>query len=76
MSAHVVIIDLFALVLMVCGFTMAFRQSFTRRLFGWSPAPEKPGSEDPATYALRIAGTMIMVFGFTLGMMVTLFNLA
>ncbi|MGE3744362.1 MAG: hypothetical protein AB7G25_01380 [Sphingomonadaceae bacterium] len=76
MSAHVVIVDLFGLVLVALGFSMAFRQSFVRRMLGWSPAPGKTGAADPAAYGLRIAGVMVMVFGFALGMMVTLFNLA
>ncbi|HQA27461.1 MAG TPA: hypothetical protein PK893_15105 [Candidatus Competibacteraceae bacterium] len=55
---------------------MAFRQSFVRRMLGWSPAPGKTCEADPTAYGLRIAGVMVMVFGFALGMMVTLFNLA
>ena len=76
MSAHVVIVDLLGFILIACGFAMAFRQSFVRRIFGWSPAPDAAGSADPVTYVLRIAGTMIMVFGFALAMMETLFSLA
>lgn len=76
MSGRVLIVDLFGLVLLVLGFCMAFRQSFVRRILGWSPAPGKDGPADPATYVLRISGIMIMVFGFVLAMMVTLFSLA
>ncbi len=76
MSTHVVLVDLFGFILMVCGFSMAFRQSFVRRVFGWKQAPGGNGSPDAATYALRIAGVMIMAFGFALAMMVTLFSLA
>jgi len=76
MSTRVVIVDLFGLILMVCGFVMAFRQAMVRRMFGRSPTPGRTAPADPLTYALRIAGTMIMVFGFALAMMVTLFSLA
>lgn len=76
MPVHVILVDLFGLLLVVVGFTLAFRQRFVRRIFGWAAAPDKAAPADPATYALRIGGTMIMVFGFTLGMMVTLFSLA
>lgn len=76
MPAQVIIVDLFELLLVVAGFTLAFRQQFVRRIFGWAAAPDKAAPADPATYALRIGGIMIMVFGFTLAMMVTLFSLA
>ena len=54
MSAHVVIVDLFGLVLVALGFSMAFRQSFVRRMLGWSPAPGKTCEADPTAYGLRI----------------------
>ena len=78
MSARVLIVDAFGLVLALSGFAMAFRQSFVRRLFGWSALRSRPvrGEGDPVTYVLRISGTMIMVFGIALGTMVTLFSLA
>lgn len=76
MSGNVVIVDLFALVLTFCGFMMAFRQATVRRVFGWAPPPAKGDDDDAATYGLRIGGTMVMVFGFVLGMMVTLFSIS
>lgn len=76
MPVHVVIVDIFGLVLVTLGFSMVFLQSSFRRMLGWSPAPSKAEAGDPAAYGLRIAGVMLMAFGFTLGMMVTLFNLA
>ncbi len=76
MSARVAIVDLCGLVLVVLGFVMAFRQAGVRRMFGWATAPGEDSLADPLTYVLRIAGVMIMVFGFVLGMMVTLFSLA
>lgn len=81
MPGHVLIVDLFGVVLAVIGFTMAFRQKTFRRLIGRPPPPvsakASPDAEgDPVTYILRIAGTMVMVFGLAIGVMVTLFNLS
>jgi len=80
MPAHVLIVAFFGIVLALIGFTMAFRQAFVRRLMGRSRRPSSQfggsGSEDPLTYILRIAGIMIMVFGITLGGMMTLFHMA
>lgn len=78
MPGYVLILDFFALVLAVIGFSMAFRQTFVRRLLG-KPVPRTRDSsdhDDPLTYILRIAGVMAMVFGIAIGGMVTLFNLA
>ncbi|MDE2563966.1 MAG: hypothetical protein KGL48_17140 [Sphingomonadales bacterium] len=75
MSTYIAIVDLFCLVLTVCGFSMAFRQGLVRRMFDWPP-PGNTDSADPLTYILRIAGVMIMVFGFAFGMMVTLAHFA
>lgn len=80
MSGYVFLVDIFAVVLAVIGFAMAFRQSFVRRLIGRSPPPPKVVAansvEEPITYILRIAGVMVMIFGITIGGMVTLFSLA
>lgn len=76
MTANVLIVDAFCLVLAVCGSMMAFRQKFVRRLIGRAAPPSQPAPEepDPITYMLRISGIMIMAFGVALGLMVTLFN--
>lgn len=80
MPGYVLAADAFGLILAVVGFTMAFRQTFVRRLLGRPdrPASRLDGAEDgdPLTYVLRIAGVMIMVFGVVLGGMFTLFQLA
>lgn len=78
MSAQVLIVDAFGLILALSGFVMTFRQSLVRRLFGWSTPRSRTNRDegDPVTYVLRIFGTMIMVFGIALGTMVTLFGLA
>ncbi len=81
MPGYVLVIDFFGLVLAFICFTMAFRQDTARRILG-RPArpPSRPGQDqdgdDPLTYILRIAGTMIMVFGIVIAGMVTLFHLA
>ncbi len=75
MPGHVLIVDLFGVILAFIGFTMAFRQKTFRRLIG-RPPPVAANADDPVTYILRIAGTMVMVFGLAIGVMVTLFNLS
>lgn len=83
--AHVLIVDFFGAILAVIGFTMAFRQTFVRRLIGRPQRPPpRPSSQagqggeeaEPLTYILRIAGVMIMIFGIVIGGMVTLFHFA
>ena len=81
MPIYEFIVDFFAIILAIVGFSMAFRQPFVRRLIGRSPPPPSAivaanSDEEPITYVLRIAGVMVMVFGIAIGMMVTLFNLA
>lgn len=80
MPAHVFVVDAFALVLVVVGFTMAFRQASFRRAIGRPKPPSTPlrpdgAEDDPLTYILRIAGVMLMAFGIAIGGMLTLFNL-
>lgn len=79
MPGYVIAVDAFALILIITGFSMAFRQPFVRRLLGASASPPSSvpsgDGEDPLTYILRIAGVMIMVFGIAIGGMLTLFNL-
>lgn len=81
MPGHVLVVDLFSLLIAVTGFFMAFRQDAVRRLFGRPPKTGKRtnGENDglePLTYVLRIAGIMMMAFGVALGGMITMFNLA
>jgi hypothetical protein len=65
------------LVLAFVGFNMAFRQDAVRRLLGRPVSPRSPGDgEDPLTYALRISGVMIMIFGVAIGGMVTIVHFA
>jgi hypothetical protein len=83
MSAHVILIDIVALLLATLGFHMAFRQRLVRRLWrvlsGAAPsdpnAPARPDGEDPVHYALIIFGIMIMAFGTILFAFTTLYSL-
>lgn len=81
MSVYVLIIDLFGFILAVAGFAMAFRQAFVRRLLGLPAMPRilperNDSGDDPLTYVLRIAGTMIMIFGIVIAGMTTMFHMA
>ena len=75
MSTHVIVVDLFGLLLAVAGFHMAFRQRLVRRLWDEGRAarglPDKPRAarpegEDPVHYALIIFGMMLFAFGIIL----------
>jgi len=72
MPAHVLVADLFGIVLAVVGFHMAFRQHVVRALWdrgraarGLRPKPRAPRAEadDPVHYALIIFGMMLFAFG-------------
>ena len=80
MPGYVIAVDVLGLILVILGFNMAFRQPFVRRLIGRPnrPISKLAGSEheDPLTYALWIAGVMMMVFDIALGGMMTLFHLS
>lgn len=80
MSASVLVVDFFAVILAVAGFTIAFRQGFTRRLMGRPDnsvvARQHQDGDDPLAYIMRIGGVMVMVFGIVIGGMVTLFHMA
>lgn len=81
MTTHTLIVDALALLAMVAGFLIAFRQSWVRRLVrrlsGRSsarPAEGAPG-EDPLHYAMIIAGVMLMAFGLLMFAFTTSFAL-
>ena len=82
MSTYVLIVDLIGAVMAVIGFHMAFRQALVRRLVGRllsrPPQPARPagGEDDPLTYALRIPGVMIMIFGLAMAATITLYHLS
>jgi hypothetical protein len=75
MSGYLIIV-LLGLILVLLGFSMAFRQSTVRRLLG-RPAPPRSHDEDedPLAYALRISGVMIMAFGVAIGVMFTIVHI-
>ena len=75
MSAHVIAVDLVALLFAVIGFHMAFRQRLVRRLIGGSAAKPRTTSEDedPVHCALLIFGMMILAFGIILFGFTTLY---
>ena len=68
MSVYVVVVDVVAVLLIAGGAALVLRRS--------GPRPTGGAEGDPATYARRIAGTMIAAFGLAIGMMVTLFHFA
>ena len=82
MPTAVILIDLLGLILIVLGFHLAFRQNLVRRW--WSVlrhechAPARLQSltgEDPARYAMRISGVMILAFGVAITLLFTLSHL-
>ena len=85
MSPHVLAVDLFALLMAVTGFHLAFRQHLVRRWWrALAPRdPAKPprkahaagADQDPAHYALIIFGMMMLAFGLILGCFATAYSL-
>jgi Na+/H+ antiporter NhaD/arsenite permease-like protein len=77
MSAGVIIIDVLAVLAMIIGFHMVFRQKFVRSLLSRSAGakPAKAPEDDPAHYALIIFGMMIFAFGLIIFGFVTSFAL-
>lgn len=79
--AHVVLVDLGALLLAVVGFHMAFRQRALLRAWDavadarGKPSKRKvrPEGEDPLHYALIIFGMMLLAFGVVLFGFTTLY---
>ena len=79
MPTTVVIIDLVGLLLIILGAHLAFRQDQVRRWWSvlrhesHSPARLRPLSDDdPARYAMRISGVMILAFGVAISLLFTL----
>lgn len=83
MSRGTIITDLFALAAIAFGFLLAFRQRLVRRWFArlfptrpdHPPLIVRPEDEDPAHYAMIIAGVMLMAFGLLIGAFTTLYEL-
>ncbi|MGE3745055.1 MAG: hypothetical protein AB7G25_04945 [Sphingomonadaceae bacterium] len=79
MSYSIVVIDLFGLVLIVLGYHMAFRQATVQHWWALLHPNQKPPDlalsitdDDPAKYALRISGVMILAFGIAISLLFTL----
>jgi hypothetical protein len=72
MSAHVIIVDAVAILLVLAGFHLAFRQRLVRRWWrawggrGALARPERAEGEDPVHYAMIIFGMMLFAFGLIL----------
>lgn len=76
MPAHVLLVDLAALLVAIAGFHMAFRQRLVRRWWralqdarGVPPRaarPARPEEDDPAHYALIIFGMMLLAFALVI----------
>ncbi len=74
MTRTFLLVDGFAALLIVVGFVMTFRQNVMRRLLHSRPLADA-SDEDALTYALRLAGTMIMAFGAAIAVFFTAFHL-
>ncbi len=74
MSRTLLLVDGFAALLIVVGFVMTFRQNAVRRLLRSRPLADA-SDEDGLTYALRLAGTMLMAFGAAIALFFTAFHL-
>jgi hypothetical protein len=66
-------IDGLALLLIAAGFIMTFRQGMVRRILHLRPLADA-SDEDSLTYALRLAGTMLMAFGAAIAVFFTAFH--
>ncbi len=82
LSPYALIVDALALLALVAGFCLAFRQSWVRRtarrLSRRDPAasrrPRAEG-EDPVQYAMVIAGVMLMAFAVLMAAFTTFYEL-
>ncbi len=74
MTRSVFLLDGLAVLLVVVGFIMAFRQNIVRRLLHSRPLANA-SDEDALTYALRLGGTIIMAFGAAIAVFFTAFHL-
>ena len=77
MPLHVLIVDAIAIVLVVIGVHLAFRQNAVARLFArLTGTPPRPITDDsPAHYAMIIFGIMLAAFGVLIFGFTTLYDL-
>jgi drug/metabolite transporter (DMT)-like permease len=82
LSPYALIVDALALLGLVAGFCLAFRQSWVRRtarrLSRRDPARGRRSrgeGEDPVQYAMVIAGVMLMAFAVLMAAFTTIYEL-
>ena len=61
-------VDIFAAIIVLIGFNVAFRHKAVLGMFGQSPGDSALGKDEPDQLAsvFRIAGVMLMAFGITI----------
>ena len=69
----IVLVDIFCLILIVLGIALLLKRPANRR---GGIAGIGHVNDIPQTYILRIAGVMVIAFGFALGLMATVFHFA
>ncbi len=80
LSTYALIVDALALLGLIAGFCLAFRQRWLRRT-ARRLSRRKPGSapppraEDPVQYAMVIAGVMLMAFAVLMAAFTTFYEL-
>jgi hypothetical protein len=70
----IILIDIFCLILIVLGIALLLKRPANRG--GGGSAAVSQVNDNPQTYILRIAGVMVITFGFALGLMATVFHFA
>jgi drug/metabolite transporter (DMT)-like permease len=81
LSPYALIVDALALLALVAGFCLAFRQTWVRRTArrlsrrGRSIKPSLGEGEDPVQYAMVIAGVMLMAFAILMAAFTTFYDL-
>ena len=80
LSTYALIVDGLALLGLIAGFCLAFRQRWlrrtARRLSRRDPAASAPPrAEDPVQYAMVIAGVMLMAFAILIAAFTTFYEL-
>jgi drug/metabolite transporter (DMT)-like permease len=79
LSPYALIVDALALLALVAGFCLAFRQSWVRRaarrMSRRPPPAPRPEGEDPVQYAMVIAGVMLMAFAVLMAAFTTFYEL-
>jgi ABC-type Fe3+ transport system permease subunit len=83
LSTYALIVDALALLALVAGFCLAFRQRWLRRTArrlsrrnpSAPPRRPRPDGEDPVQYAMIIAGVMLMAFAILMAAFTTFYEL-